>query len=254
MQSLVYPIHYFLLSLGIGTYLFSPLVSTEYTGAGLVKLLMSVTLSCLVLAGCLDFIFMDMDSLSMLLYGKSLACLIIFYLYLKDKKTRSLKILTWLISLQLLALGYFSFEDFSIRLIFFLTVLFAGIVNYMMLLGHYYLVVPKLSEKPLLISTYILWFFLACKLGLSCYTYLQHTDYYEAGTYLGEGYMYNWLWLVMRVLWGYVAIFILSIFGYKLSKMRSIQSATGIFYVMVFFMIIGELVSAYLVFQNGLLI
>ncbi|MDA8793657.1 hypothetical protein N9N67_10430, partial [Bacteriovoracaceae bacterium] len=135
---------------------------------------------------------------------------------------------------------------------FILTVLMIGVVNYTMILGHYYLVVPRLSERPLLISLKIMWIALFAKTIISIYQTYAHQEFFLEGAQIGFGYMYNWLMLTMRFLWGYVALFILSIFGYKLAKMRSIQSATGVFYIMVFFIIVGELISGYLNLSLGL--
>jgi hypothetical protein len=76
--------------------------------------------------------------------------------------------------------------------------------------------------------------------------------YLEENTLLGDGYMYNWLFISMRWLWGYVAPLILSFFTFKLCKLRSIQSATGVLYIVEFFVIVGELISVYLMTKHGL--
>jgi len=81
---------------------------------------------------------------------------------------------------------------------------------------------------------------------------MQNPTFLSPGTDLGGGYMFNWIMVSMRYLWGYLAIVILNIFAYKLVKMRSIQSATGILYVMVFFIFVGEMTSSYLFYKHGL--
>ncbi len=70
----------------------------------------------------------------------------------------------------------------------------------------------------------------------------------------GDGYTFNWLVISMRWLWGYVALAVLSAFAWRLCRMRSIQSATGVLYIMVFFVFVGELISGYLYFKHGLAI
>jgi len=60
--------------------------------------------------------------------------------------------------------------------------------------------------------------------------------------------------LLMRIGWGYLIIGIMSYFAWRLIKMRSIQSATGILYVMTFFIFTGELLSGYILFKYGLFI
>jgi hypothetical protein len=60
--------------------------------------------------------------------------------------------------------------------------------------------------------------------------------------------------LTMRVSFGYLVILGMSFFNWKLLKLRSIQSSTGILYAMTFFVFIGELVSTYIFFNYGLYI
>jgi hypothetical protein len=74
----------------------------------------------------------------------------------------------------------------------------------------------------------------------------------EEGTHLGDGYTFNWLFISMRYLWGYIAPLILSFFTFRLCKLRSIQSATGVLYIVEFFVIVGELISVYLMAKHGL--
>ncbi len=130
--------------------------------------------------------------------------------------------------------------------------LFLGLITFSMVLGHWYLVTPKLSEKPLMKASYLIWGLLFVKIALSTEEYLANSDVFTEGTMLAEGYMFNWLLFSMRALWGYLVIGILSYFSYRLIKMRSIQSATGVLYVMTFFVFVGELISTYLFFKHGL--
>jgi hypothetical protein len=46
----------------------------------------------------------------------------------------------------------------------------------------------------------------------------------------------------------------MSFFNWKLLKIRSIQSSTGILYAMTFFVFIGEMVSVYMFYNYGLFI
>ena len=50
----------------------------------------------------------------------------------------------------------------------------------------------------------------------------------------------------------FIANPILSYLGYRLCLIRSTQSATGIFYVMVFFALISEMLSLYFLMTKGL--
>jgi hypothetical protein len=128
-----------------------------------------------------------------------------------------------------------------------------GISHFAMLLGHYYLVVPKLTEEPLLYCLYIFWILIFLRIISSLAVILTvGLPYLEEGTPLGDGYIYNWLFISMRYLWGYIAPLILSFFTFRLCKLRSIQSATGVLYIVEFFVIVGELISIYLMAKHGL--
>jgi hypothetical protein len=136
---------------------------------------------------------------------------------------------------------------------FFMSGMLLGVSNFAMLLGHYYLVVPRLSEEPLIYCLWIFWAVLFIRITSSLTLILTTAaPYLEEGTILGDGYMYNWLFISMRYLWGYVAPLILSLFTYRLCKLRSLQSATGVLYIIEFFVIVGELVSVYLMAKHGL--
>lgn len=132
--------------------------------------------------------------------------------------------------------------------------LFLGVITYSMVLGHWYLVVPKLSEQPLKVAAVITWAILAVKILWSSYSLVHNYDFFEEQTQLGAGYAFNWMLLTMRVSFGYLVILGMTYFNWKLLKLRSIQSSTGILYAMTFFVFIGELVSTYIFFNYGLYI
>jgi hypothetical protein len=247
--------HFFLFCLAFGTHLFYFLVNSRMTGAGFIRLLTGVNLGCLVtslvaysLTGVQYDLIFGLYLLLVLLH-------VLFFILHKDERTN----VTWFLYAAIVccyfAAAHFLFHGPITHFLFFLlTVLFLGVTNYAMILGHYYLVVPKLSEKPLLDAMKIFWGVLLLKILLTSYGVIVGWDFFVEGSQQGSGFIFNWIILSMRVLWGYVALGILSIFGYKLARMRSIQSATGIYYVMDFFVFVGELMAAYLFFQYGLLL
>lgn len=252
--TLIQMMSWFFLALGFGTYLFAPLVSTKLTGVGFFKLLLSVSAGSLVIS-LIANILMGNATLSSQFYFLIFVLVLLVFQYFVHRDEKS--IFMWglyLVSvLFMLLTSYFRYgASLSELSLFLLSTLFMGVTNFIMVLGHYYLVVPKLTERPLLIGHYILWPLLLMKLTWSLYTAFEHQSFYASGTYLGDGYIFNMIVLLMRLFWGYLALGILSIFSYKLSRMRSIQSATGVFYVMVFFMIVGELIASYALFHNGL--
>ncbi len=247
--------HFFLFSLAFGTQLFGPIVSTKLTGVGFYKLGTSIVLACLVLGLGVDFYMVPaVSTVELICYCFLIGTNIITSIFHRDEKT----FVMWMIYvLQLVAFIVLSFHVFTFNplwiLFFCMSMVLLGISNFSMLLGHYYLVVPKLSEEPLIYCLYIFWisFFLKIISSLAV-IFSFGLPYLAEGTDLGDGYMYNWLFVTMRYLWGYAAPLILSFFTFRLCKLRSIQSATGVLYIVEFFVIVGELISVYLMAKHGL--
>lgn len=247
--------HFFFLSLAFGTQLLGPVVSTKLTGVGFYKLSVSIVLASLVLAAGVDF---SMESA--LSQNETICYLILIFanalgfVFHRDEKTWPMWVLY---GIQLAAFGTLSFISFGFNpawiTFFSLSMGLLAISNFTMILGHYYLVVPKLSEEPLIYCLYIFWTIMFLKLMSSMAVIFSTAQpFLEEGTQLGDGYMYNWLFISMRYLWGYAAPLILSFFTFRLCKMRSTQSATGVLYIVEFFVIVGELVSVYLMSKHGL--
>lgn len=243
---------FFLLVIALGTGLYSFMVNPKMTGVGLIRLITGLCLGAMVLA---YFILLTRQSFNQLhlFYISSIVTMIAIYLFHRDIKTIAMWILFLLQNILLMICGYLLVEKNLSHLVFFLSSAFYfGIINYAMILGHYYLVVPKLSERPLVRLMEMTWAITLVKVVASVYFTMKASAFFREDTELGAGYMFNWLILTMRYLWGYLAIIVLSIFGWKLSKIRSTQSATGIMYVMVFFAIVGEIISIYLFYNYGL--
>lgn len=247
--------HFFLLSMAFGTQMFAPVVSTKLTGVGFYKLTTSIVLVSLVLAFGVDFYMAPgLSTIDYASYGILILTHSLGYVFHRDQKTP----LMWaLYVIQTLVFSAYVFHVFAGQLhwvpFFITSMLFFGISNYSMLLGHYYLVVPKLTEEPLIYCMYIFWTILFVKLmGSLTVIFTSGVPFLEEGSQVGDGYMYNWLFVTMRYLWGYVAPFVLSLFTFRLCRLRSIQSATGVLYIIEFFVIVGELVSIYIMTKYGL--
>jgi hypothetical protein len=238
----------FIFFLSLGTFLFYPLVNSNLTGPGFVKLMTSISLTgfCIVIAlfGVLHSFVLDPSLISLILMA---FFSILFYLYHKEQRTY----FSWILYFLILTFGFYYILQTKHASFNFLSLAFLGIVNYMMILGHYYLVVPKLSVRPLILGHYIFWPLIGFKICLSYFSYEQTKLFFEEGSLLGQGYIFNMLLISMRILWGYVALVVLSYFSYRLCKMRSTQSATGVLYIMVFFILVGELLSLYLLDLTG---
>ncbi|EQC45957.1 putative membrane protein [Bacteriovorax sp. DB6_IX] len=249
---------FFLLSLGFGVFIFAPVAKSEMTGGGFQKLLTTVCLVSLFIAQICHVIGgkSATDLHSIVLYISMVSMLFHRQLHETfDKKNAALWIM-YSIPALLTFVAFYTFLNSSIGNYFFIlsSALYLGAITYAMILGHWYLVTPKLSERPLKIALIFTWILFAPKLIWSGIEVVGAGEYLELGTRLGGGYAFNWLMVSMRGLWGYLVIIVMSIFGWKLVAMRSIQSATGIFYAMTIFVFIGEMISSFLFFKYGLLI
>ena len=244
---------FYLLSLAFGVSLFIFLADTKKTGAGFIKITSSLCGASTLLCLGLSLTYRDFMTTQTLFLSLATLSFLLTYLFHEDEKSYMMRVLYRVHTLTL-ALSMFSFfagnwHDFLFALS---SSLLLGIITYAMLLGHWYLVTPRLSEKPLQYATYIMWALLAVKIVWSVMTYFELSKYFSSGTNLGAGYVFNWLMLTMRVGWGYFVIAVMSYFGYRLISMRSMQSATGMLYAMTFFIFIGELISMYMFLEYGM--
>ncbi len=244
---------FYLLSLSLGLSLFSLLVNTKMTGVGFYKVLLGVIGGSMVISFTLCLL--DQANIEVIFFYV-LCFVVISLLFTKHADERSY--FMWgLYGIKVSLIGlisYFIINNNETFYYFLSSMALLGCVTFTMLLGHWYLVTPKLTERPLAIGLMIMWFVLLVKIGITIFGYFESQDFFESGTLLGMGYSFNWLMLLMRVGWGYLIISIMSFFTWKLVKMRSLQSATGILYVMTFFVFMGELISSYLYYNYGLLI
>lgn len=247
--------HFFLFSLAFGTQLFSPVVSTKLTGVGFYKLGTSIVLAALVLALGVDYFMAPaLNTPEVACYGILIATNVVASIFHRDHKSQLMWALYGIQIATFCTLTFYTFAFNPLWIMFFMmSMVLLGISNFSMILGHYYLVVPKLTEEPLIYCLYILWvtFFLKIISSLAVIFSLA-APYLQEGTILGDGYMYNWLFISMRYLWGFLAPVILSFFTFRLCRLRSIQSATGVLYIVEFFVIVGELISVYLMAKHGL--
>jgi hypothetical protein len=247
---------FFLISIAFSYALFSPLANSQLTGNGFIKLISNLSLGALALALIINLSFGGkLLSVANVLKIISMISFLLISLFHKDQKSPFMWSL-WGIIIFALLLDLILFSNATLMSFIFLlgASTFIGVITYAMTLGHWYLVVPKLSEKPLVYAALLTWTILAIKIPVSVYSYFQHTDFFTNGTELGSGYAFNVMLLLMRVLFGYIVIIGMSYFNWRLVKMRSIQSSTGVLYAMTFFVFIGELISCYMYFNYGLLI
>ncbi len=218
-----------LLAIALGSTFLTPLVSIQDTGKGFFKLSYGISFACLTLAGISNFSLWPYLLIA-------LFTLLLAYLFLEQKRTHF-----FFLSISILAtvagIFYESSLWHAIPLLL-VPALFLGSCNFAMVFGHWYLVVPKLSEKPLARVLKISLFFLGIQI-------VALLSYYILTPRPAGDQNFALIIDLLLLLWGLVIPSVLGIFAWKLVKMRSIQSATGLLYIMVFFSLIGGPVTWY---------
>src|SRR5665647_139554 len=166
----------FMLALSFGTQLFGPVVNTRLTGVGFYKLGISIVLASLVFAFGLDFFMQPgLTNLEFGCYAILIVTNVVGYIAHRDEKTwpmwllYTVQVMVFILLIFISQHGQNEFNPSRVQF-FFMTALLLGISNYAMILGHYYLVVPKLSEEPLIYTLYIFWISLFIKLTFSLTT------------------------------------------------------------------------------------
>ena len=122
-----------------------------------------------------------------------------------------------------------------------------------MILGHWYLVTPKLPEAPLVLFARGLAVVVALQLGL--FVAWTATGAGPAGSpgfgaLAGEWALFVWL----RLLVGLVMPLIITVAALLTARTRSMESATGLLYIDVGLIASGTILAAGLYFGGGLLV
>jgi hypothetical protein len=143
----------------------------------------------------------------------------------------------------------------SMQLLIQLAVLFAAIggVFAAMILGHWYLVTPKLPEAPLILLSRALVALMAVQVGLFVVWVATAAgpaggDPFSALT--GEWALFVWLRLII----GLIFPLVVSVAAVKTAATRSMESATGLQYINVGTIAAGTILAAGLYFGAGLLV
>jgi hypothetical protein len=129
------------------------------------------------------------------------------------------------------------------------SILVLGASSISMLLGHWYLVAPKLPISYLKLLTVSLIAAILIRSGILAWVLVENWAKLESLQFF-ERYG---IFFFQRFLLGLVLTFILSILTYYCVRIRSTQSATGILYVVLVFCLIGEIIGSYLNLKTGLL-
>jgi hypothetical protein len=133
--------------------------------------------------------------------------------------------------------------------------LFGGVI-WAMNLGHWYLVSKSLPFGLLVRATEALAVLALARavLALVALGWLARTSRGPAADALADlvDPMRDGFFFGSRVLWGLAAPLVLAPFVVKTARMKSNQAATGLLYVGVVFVLVGELLAAYLTLRSGL--
>lgn len=129
------------------------------------------------------------------------------------------------------------------------SVLVLGASSISMLLGHWYLVAPKLPISYLKLLTVSLIAAILIRSGILAWVLAENWSKLESLRFFE---LYG-MFFFQRFVLGLVLTFILSILTYYCVRIRSTQSATGILYVVLVFCLIGEIIGSYLNLKTGLL-
>jgi len=125
-----------------------------------------------------------------------------------------------------------------------------GLATTSMLMGHSYLIAPAMTMEPLLRLLAALGLALVVRIAMACFGLWQWTEAH-AGNNLDTETV---AWLVVRWLVGFVAPAVLGWLAWETARIRSTQSATGILYVVVILVLLGELTSLLLLEKTRLVL
>jgi hypothetical protein len=127
--------------------------------------------------------------------------------------------------------------------------LFFGAVLLTMNLGHWYLVSRSLPFRLLARGAALFAALAAARAGLLAAAVAAGGSREGLASLLSLER--DALFFLFRILWGIVGPLALSYFIWKTADMRSNQAATGLLYVALVFVLIGELLSSYLTVATG---
>jgi hypothetical protein len=120
-----------------------------------------------------------------------------------------------------------------------------------MILGHWYLVTPRLSERPLVLAARLLTVVVALQLLLFLvWTSMGTGTGRPFGALAGSSALFVWL----RLLVGLLFPLVVSWMALRTARTRSMESATGLLYIDTAAIVSGTIVAAGLYYGMGLLV
>ena len=118
-------------------------------------------------------------------------------------------------------------------------------------LAHWYLVTPKISERPLIVTTQLLMLVLVIQLLLfGVWTAAGIPDFEPFEILTGDNLVFVWLRLIV----GLAAPPVLAWMAWRTALTRSMESATGLLYIEFALVMASTIVAAGLLFGEGMLV
>lgn len=124
-----------------------------------------------------------------------------------------------------------------------LAALALGAVNAAMLLGHWYLVTPKLSPAPLRRMMVLL----LGALGLQALVFVASMAVVSVGPLGGPIGWVTWL----RLLVGIALPIVITVLAYLASRASSLQASTGLLYIALAFVMAGSIAASSITYLTG---
>jgi hypothetical protein len=119
------------------------------------------------------------------------------------------------------------------------------------ILAHWYLVTPRISEQPLVLTTRLLTVALALQLLLFLvWLAVGYPDQPPFAVLTGSQALFVWLRLIVGILFP----LLLTWMAWKTAQTRSMESATGLLYIELALVLASTIVGAGLAFSVGLLV
>ncbi len=119
------------------------------------------------------------------------------------------------------------------------------------ILAHWYLVTPRISERPLVLTTRLLSVVIALQLLLFLvWLAVGYPDQPPFAALTGPQALFVWLRLIVGILFP----LLLSWMAWKTAQTRSMESATGLLYIELALVLASTIVAAGLAFSVGLLV
>lgn len=248
--------YFFFLQLAVGLLCFLFAVPLTTTGKGFGRLIGLIALGSLLFAAGLR-LWKDLGSSggpSPAFWG-TLAALAGSFLYVgllsqRDRRKHDAGlVVAAVLSLVALLVSTWGMPAFYVTLGNALgSALLLGAITDAMVLGHWYIVLPKMTLVPLKRLTAALIVLLVVR---TLYVTVLGQPTWPFGLDLHPERLWPALFTIQRYAVGLVVPFVFSIMVWKTAAIRSTQSATGILYVANVFIFIGELISTYMTYSLG---